>query len=231
MPRRSGESNRIRLENHRSEPARCANRPLDPLHEGKQVEPTPESGKGRSGALAAGSKTATHSTCDVIGKISAWASHRKAQVRAALSTLCPGCGRPERQMSVMTNRPSLLFGRKRPPQPAHLHEPAPAHSGRRLGHHDRHRFSDRHIGVTPSSPRPARTHAERRLGRSRRGPRAVPGEVPAPAAGVAGRVARPGPGGRGATAAHGLVRDDLVRPGQASPAHGPVPHCPARGSA
>lgn len=82
-------------------------------------------------------------------KISAWASHRKAQVRAALSTLCPGCGRPERQMSVITNRPSLLFGRKRPPRPAHLHEPTPAHSGRRLEHHDPHRFSDRFYVVNP----------------------------------------------------------------------------------
>jgi hypothetical protein len=60
--------------------------------------------------FAAGSRIATHSTCDVIEKISAWASRRKAQVRARLSTLCPGCRRPERQMSVMTNRPSLLSG-------------------------------------------------------------------------------------------------------------------------
>src|SRR5690606_4555105 len=33
------------------------------------------------------------------------------------------------------------------------------------------------------------------------------------------------------TAAHGLVRDDVVRPEQAAPAHGPVPHRPARGPA
>lgn len=35
----------------------------------------------------------------------------------------------------------------------------------------------------------------------------------------------------GSAAAHGLVRDDLVRPGQAAPAHGPVPRRPARGPA
>jgi hypothetical protein len=47
---------------------------------------------------------------------------------------------------------------------------------------------------------------------------------PAPSAGVLGLFARPRAGGRGAAAAHGPVRIDLVRPGQAAPAHGPVPH-------
>lgn len=57
-----------------------------------------------------------------------------------------------------------------------------------------------------NAPHPCR----RTLGGGGRGPRAVPGEVPAPAAGVAGRVARPDPRGRRAASAHGLVGDDLV---------------------
>lgn len=67
-------------------------------------------------------------------------------------------------------------------------------------------------GVMPSSPQ----H-----------PAPTPGDV----SGVAGRAARADPRCRGSAAAHGLVRDDLIRLGQASPAHGPVPRRPARGPA
>jgi len=81
------------------------------------------------------------------------------------------------------------------------------------------------------APPGIRTRPEGRLGRGRQGPRAVSGEVPPPSAGIAGRAARAGPRCRGSAAAHGLVRDDLVGPGQAAPAHGPVPHRPARGPA
>lgn len=60
----------------------------------------------------AGSRIATHSTWCVIGKMSAWAGQRKAQVRARLLTPCSWCGHQERQMSVTANSPSLLSRRK-----------------------------------------------------------------------------------------------------------------------
>lgn len=72
-------------------------------------------------------------------------------------------------------------------------------------------------GLPPSAHE---TRAEEPLGRRRRGPRAVPGEVPAPSTGVAGRATRTDPRRREAAAAPGMVRDDLVRPGQTPPAHG-----------
>src|SRR5690606_7395812 len=50
--------------------------------------------------FTAGSKIATHSTCEVIGKMSAWTQAGKPQVRDACGSRMRAAGRPERQMSV-----------------------------------------------------------------------------------------------------------------------------------
>ncbi|MDQ0578036.1 hypothetical protein QF030_000214 [Streptomyces rishiriensis] len=63
----------------------------------------------------------------------------------------------------------------------------------------------------------------------RRGPCAVPGEVPAAVAGLARGIAGSRARGRGTAVACGVVRYDRLQPGQAAPAHGPVPHGAARG--
>lgn len=54
--------------------------------------------------LSVGSRIATHSTCEVIEKMSAWTQVRKQQVRGALGSRMRAAGRPERQMSVTVLR-------------------------------------------------------------------------------------------------------------------------------
>ncbi|KAF2776975.1 hypothetical protein STPH1_1634 [Streptomyces sp. OM5714] len=54
--------------------------------------------------FAAGSKIATHSTCDVIGKMSAWTQTVKQQVRGVFGFQMRASGHPERQMSVTAVR-------------------------------------------------------------------------------------------------------------------------------
>lgn len=61
-----------------------------------------------------GSKIATHSTCDVIGKGSTWTGHEKAQVRGSLSARCPAYGNSERQTSVTPDGFYSRFGTGRP---------------------------------------------------------------------------------------------------------------------
>lgn len=54
--------------------------------------------------FTAGSRIATHSTCDVIGNMSLWAQTVKQQVRVAFESRSRVSGRPERQMSVTAVR-------------------------------------------------------------------------------------------------------------------------------
>ncbi|CAL9623130.1 hypothetical protein SUDANB140_05900 [Streptomyces sp. enrichment culture] len=51
-----------------------------------------------------GSRIATHSTCEVIGKMSAWTERGKPLVKTHFSTHIPSCGAVERQTSVMRAR-------------------------------------------------------------------------------------------------------------------------------
>lgn len=87
-------------------------RPLEPLHGGKQVETHQRSKNTGQAPLSAGSRIATHSTCDVIGKIWVRDCYEKGQVKAGFSARCVARRRPERQTSVTVDRPVMLRVRR-----------------------------------------------------------------------------------------------------------------------
>lgn len=121
--------------------------------------------------------------------------HRKNQLRACFSVPWPACGRPERQTSVTTKSPPPSgSGQGMPPRPRPCTSP-PAFAPD-TGSHIMSRTASPAATMEPSPPARGapppfrRTSPERRRGGGP-GPHAIPGEVPAASARVAGRVAEP----------------------------------------